>query len=184
MPKKRNLTDEEKALWSITTRDVRPFALLNVTEVEDEPAQPIKKIKVKRAFSHPIFATSLPKTISKTQKETLPGLDHHSQKKLKTGDYPIDATLDLHGLTREQAFSRWQQFFSREVEHSSRCLLVITGKGSKAKLNDSERGILRELFPKWLALDEVKPWVLRVVPAAPKHGGSGAFYVLLKRRRT
>src|SRR5258708_1982920 len=60
-----------------------------------------------------------------------------------------------------------------------RVLLIITGKGS---VRDGG-GVLRRNLPRWLASGEHGPRVLRIESAQPRHGGSGAYYVLLRRQR-
>jgi len=57
-------------------------------------------------------------------------------------------------------------------------LLVITGKGRGGE------GALRRLVPHWLAGGEHGSRVLRATAARPQHGGEGALYVLLRRKRT
>ncbi|NNE82945.1 MAG: hypothetical protein HKN28_03145, partial [Alphaproteobacteria bacterium] len=58
-------------------------------------------------------------------------------------------------------------------------VLVITGKGSVREGG----GILRRRLPDWLNQSICRPHVLAFATARPEHGGSGAFYVLLRRRR-
>ena len=58
-------------------------------------------------------------------------------------------------------------------------LLVITGKGSPG----SGGGVLRRNLPRWLMSGEHAHRVLKIEGAQPRHGGSGAYYVLLRRRR-
>jgi DNA-nicking Smr family endonuclease len=60
-----------------------------------------------------------------------------------------------------------------------RCVLVITGKG----IWRSEAGILREMVPRWLNEAPNRARVLAIAHAQPRHGGQGALYVLLKRKR-
>jgi DNA-nicking Smr family endonuclease len=104
-------------------------------------------------------------------------LDKRSEERLKRGQRPIDARLDLHGMTQAAAQAAVIGFVARALEHGQRCLLIITGKGGK------QGGILRAALPHWLQASAFAPAILRHVPAALHHGGEGAFYVLLKRRR-
>lgn len=48
---------------------------------------------------------------------------------------------------------------------------------------DRERGVLREQVPRWLALPPLSGHVITWQPAARRHGGDGALYVLLRRKR-
>ncbi|MDR1826736.1 MAG: Smr/MutS family protein, partial [Methylobacteriaceae bacterium] len=66
-------------------------------------------------------------------------------------------------------------------------VLVVTGKGSAAPAETlaslyDRRGILRQMLPHWLAGPELRPVVLGFDEAAVRHGGSGAWYVRLRRR--
>jgi DNA-nicking Smr family endonuclease len=64
-------------------------------------------------------------------------------------------------------------------------VLVVTGKGG-APSGDAlfeERGVLRRVVPHWLRLPDLRPLVLGFEEAAGHHGGSGALYVRLRRRR-
>jgi DNA-nicking Smr family endonuclease len=111
------------------------------------------------------------------------GIDRATAERFRKGDYPIDATLDLHGMSREKAHMMLVTFLTRHFESGARCLLVITGKGKKTADSHSPVGILRELLPRWLAEPGLKSMILALDVARPKHGGSGAYYLLLRRRR-
>jgi DNA-nicking Smr family endonuclease len=89
----------------------------------------------------------------------------------------IDRRLDLHGMTQERAHAALDRFVRGAWTDGARMLLIITGKGS-----DGE-GVLRRSLPQWLNAGEHAPRVLRMETAQPKHGGGGAFYVLLRRQR-
>ncbi len=67
-------------------------------------------------------------------------------------------------------------FESRDADR--RRVLVITGKG-----RDFGEGVLRDAVPRWLNEDSIRPMIRAFSHAAPKHGGEGALYVLLKRRK-
>jgi DNA-nicking Smr family endonuclease len=96
---------------------------------------------------------------------------------------PIDATLDLHGYKRDNAHQSLLHFIDDHYRQGSRCLLVVTGKGIKSSSLQPSVGILRESLPVWLADTRLRPMVLAYDVAKPKHGGSGAFYILLRRKR-
>ena len=57
-------------------------------------------------------------------------------------------------------------------------MLVITGKGAR-----EGEGVLRRAVPRWLGEPGCRARVLAVAPAQPRHGGEGALYVLLRRKR-
>ena len=105
------------------------------------------------------------------------GIDRRSSERLHRGRLPIEGKLDLHGMTQAAAAERLAAFIERGEAAGKRCLLVITGKGLAGG------GILRDQVPRWLNLPPNRGRVLAFDYARPQHGGSGALYVLLKRRR-
>ena len=95
------------------------------------------------------------------------------------GQLPIEGRLDLHGLTQAAAADRLAKFLGRAQGEGKRCVLVITGKGGTGE----RPGVLREQVPRWLNQQPNRALVLAFDYARPQHGGQGALYVLLKRRR-
>jgi DNA-nicking Smr family endonuclease len=89
----------------------------------------------------------------------------------------IEQTIDLHGLTQEQAHERLGQFLAEAQQSGRRCLLVVTGKGL------AHGGVLRHMVPRWLNQRPNRERVLAFAPAQPKHGGGGALYLLIRRKR-
>jgi DNA-nicking Smr family endonuclease len=119
----------------------------------------------------PAFAGMTPKK----QLATL--FDRRREKQLRQGALSIDARLDLHGLTQRQAYTELEKFMAAQVKLGHRNLLVITGKGSMGQ------SVLRSNLPQWLESLPSAAHILDLRSAAPKHGGAGAFYVILKRPR-
>jgi DNA-nicking Smr family endonuclease len=106
------------------------------------------------------------------------GLDRRSAEKLRRGELRLEARLDLHGMTQDEAHRALAGFLVRAQEAGKRCVLVITGKGG------GERGgVLRAAVPRWLGEAPHRGRVLATAPAQPRDGGAGALYVLLRRRR-
>jgi len=107
----------------------------------------------------------------------VPLLDKAHQTKLKTGKMAIEATLDLHGLNREEAYIALVKFIENLAKRGLRAALVITGKGEK------EGGTLRNLFPRWLNEPPLRERIIAYDKAAPRHGGSGAWYVRIRKAK-
>jgi len=118
-----------------------------------------------------------------------PGIDRRNQLRLKRGQLPIEARIDLHGMSRERAHAGLNAFLGRQAALGRRCVLVITGKGRPDRQQpewgseEREVGVIRRALPGWLADHPNKDRVLAYAPAQPQDGGAGAWYVLLRRRR-
>lgn len=106
------------------------------------------------------------------------GVDRRTVERMRLGKLPIDARLDLHGSYQDAAQAELDAFISSCAATGCRTVLVITGKGSVREGG----GVLRRRLPDWLNQPACRPHVLAFATARPEHGGSGAFYVLLRRR--
>jgi DNA-nicking Smr family endonuclease len=98
---------------------------------------------------------------------------------------PIDARVDLHGLTQAAAHQRLRHFLAEAHLTGVKMALVITGKGAPdADRLGEERGVLRRVVPAWLASGEFRAFVIGFEPAGRRHGGEGALYVRIRGRKT
>jgi DNA-nicking Smr family endonuclease len=125
----------------------------------------------------------------------LAGLDRRSGEKLRKGQMPVEAKLDLHGMTQEGAHASVARFIEAQHAAGARCVLIVTGKGGRAVdpfqpkavpgrfTFSGGRGVLKEALPRWLNEPRLRPHIIAVQPARRAHGGDGAVYVLLKRKR-
>ncbi|WP_374652195.1 Smr/MutS family protein [Dongia sp.] len=109
----------------------------------------------------------------------MPGIDKRQAERFRRGQLPIEGKIDLHGRTQEEAHDALLGFLQRAFAQEKRKLLVITGKG----MTQSKSGILKANVPRWLNEPVFRRLVLAISQARPEHGGEGALYVLLKRRR-
>lgn len=115
-----------------------------------------------------------------------PQLDARTEQRLRRGKLPIDGILDLHGHTQETSHRLLQDFVIGAHARGKRCLLVITGKGRSTAggaIFDVPEGVLKRRVPDWLSMPPLRDLVLKIMQASPHHGGGGAVYVYLKRKR-
>lgn len=173
--KKFALSDDDVQLWKSYTKTIDPIKKNQYEDVSfeyyiEEP-QPDFEITFKKK-------TPYPKKENKnkqTQPEELDKrFDRKTEKNIRRGTLDIEATLDLHGDSQEKAFLRLQNFIQSQYNKGKRWILVITGKGA---------GILRSQLPNWLEHKSIRPMVLSYKVSHIKHGGEGAFYVCLKRKK-
>ena len=171
---KRTLTEEEQRLWQHVTQGDAPLPEPKAAVAPQAPG----RIRINRAMESPrIDISRFPVAAAPVSVGAYAGVDRNTADRFRKGQYPIDATLDLHGMSREKAHMALSGFIHAHCAMGNRCLLVVTGKGT------APGGVLRELLPHWLDEPGLKPFVLALDVAKGHHGGSGAYYILLRRKR-
>ena len=97
--------------------------------------------------------------------------------------------LDLHGSSLNDANHKVTEFVNESFEQGYRKLLLITGKGSRSKVDEnpyvSEKfGVLKYSVPEFIRNEEnLNKKVIKISEAEKKHGGDGAIYVFLKSKK-
>ncbi|MCT4556828.1 MAG: Smr/MutS family protein [Pelagimonas sp.] len=127
-----------------------------------------------------------PKTTSQRLKSDPVQMDAKAFGKLKRGKLVPEARIDLHGMTLDQAHGALGRFILSSQARGLRLVLVITGKGSREDPYDPmprRRGVLKSQVPQWLRMAPLGQMILQVSEAHRSHGGSGAYYVYLRRSR-
>ncbi|HLA74979.1 MAG TPA: Smr/MutS family protein [Gammaproteobacteria bacterium] len=104
------------------------------------------------------------------------GLQYGLLRKLRRGQFSINAQLDLHGMTVEEARGAVSQFLADCQAINARCVRIIHGKGYGSR---HKQPVLKNKVNSWL---QQRDDVLAFCSARPADGGTGAVYVLLKRR--
>mgnify|MGYP000020461286 FL=1 len=130
--------------------------------------------------------TSQPPDFHQERQKTSPNMDGKNFQRLIRGHLEVEGTLDLHGLTADQAKAQLMAYITHSHAMGKRLIIVITGKGKHKGYDEFNRpikGVLRQSLPDWLCGPALSQKVLQVSQAQPKHGGSGAFYVYLRRKR-
>lgn len=153
-------------------RAPEPPPLEDGAERIEPPALPLRLHLPERAPSRPSVRSQPP-----LEHGRAPGVDKKTAERLRQGERTVEGTLDLHGYTGRQAHAALGRFVRASYDLNRRCVLVITGKGVQGD------GLLRSEVPRWLNAEPLRSLILAFSYAQPKDGGSGALYVLIKRKR-
>ena len=167
----RNPPADEAALFRAAMHDVKPLRRRRRVKPATEPKISLPRVEVKAPVAPRIAPAE------KSAPPPNPGLDRRTAERLRKGGIAIERRLDLHGMTQEDAHAALDRFVRQCWKDGRRMLLVITGKGSGGE------GVLRHGVPRWLTSGEHAARILKVETAQARHGGGGAFYVLLRRQR-
>ena len=179
------LTPADRALWRRVAATVRPLPGTPTPEPE--------------ASVHPFAAVPTPRDMPlKPARKAQPAVENRRLPAYAPPPHPQDATLDgvwdrrmrggrvrpdmvidLHGHSVEAAHAIVEHRLSDAAASHQRLILIVTGKGSRGPLD--RRGVIRESLADWLQLSRLRPMIAAMRPAHPRHGGGGAFYVVLRR---
>lgn len=192
--RKKSLSPEDRAIWESVAKQVTPLHP-KADPVEDRPLPTPKKTDPKPRFapfkigegSSPAKPTAhLATPITDALRAAPVRMDQKAFGKMSRGKLKPEARIDLHGMTMDEAHPALQDFILGCAAGNLRLVLVITGKGKDRDDGGPipvRRGVLRHAVPQWLRLPPLAPHVLEIRPAHIRHGGEGAFYVYLRRRR-
>ncbi len=181
--RKRNLSEEERALWESVAKQTKPLrkrplpadAAANLPGAEPPAAK--KSVPAPKLSPSARIAPT-----PKPEPPPLAPLGRRERSHLSRGRKEIEARLDLHGMTQARANRALSSFLQRAHRDGFTFVLVITGKG-RTTGPESERGILRRQVPQWLSLPEFRSLVVGFEEAHIGHGGEGALYVRIRRAK-
>ena len=173
----RRLDPDEAALWARVAASVRPLAgraapaaapaPRPIADRPPDPPAPPRRSRMADALA--VDAATL---------------DGGWDRRIRTGRIVPDATIDLHGFTRTRAHAELVRRVTSLAGGGARVVLVVTGKGSRAVDDDDDerpRGVIRASLRDWLTGPDLRPYIAALRPAHPRHGGGGAWYVVLRR---
>ncbi|VFR46806.1 ortholog of Bordetella pertussis (BX470248) BP2475 [plant metagenome] len=103
------------------------------------------------------------------------GMAPDTLRQLRRGAWGVQAELDLHGMTVEQARPALATFLKASVEAGARCVRVIHGQGHHSS---GPQAVLRDKVTRWLVQHAI---VLAFAQGKEADGGAGAVRVLLKQ---
>lgn len=198
MPRRRPLSPEEAELWRSVASTARPLhaparhPLPHAAEPEPQAAPAV--LHHARPRLSPFLLGEKARTPER--REVAPPLaealgqaplrmDARTHDRMTRGKLQPEARIDLHGMTLAEAHPELIRFILNAQAQGLRLVLVITGKGKRREDTGpipQRMGALRHQVPQWLRLPPLGPAVLQVTEAHLRHGGSGAYYVYLRRR--
>lgn len=197
--RRRHLSKEDEALWETTAGTIKPLKrakprIHHAPGAADRgvPAsnQPGRPASIALEVAPAVRAAAKASDIPALKPPPLSLFDRKAARRLRGGQFEIEARVDLHGLTQSAAHAALHRFLASCHTGGLRWVLVITGKGLPrrrgAEANDSEwstrgeRGVLKRNVPVWLAEPELRAIVVSYTTAAIQHGGEGALYVQLR----
>ncbi|NBB96630.1 MAG: DNA mismatch repair protein MutS [Alphaproteobacteria bacterium] len=197
--KRPALSPEDRDLWARVARTARPLktdlAHLFDPEPDESEApqtppsrrrQPFTGKVVRPVGSGAAPADNLMRPLSEASADAPVVMDKRRFQRMTRGKLQPEARIDLHGMTLAQAHGALNGFILRAQAEGLRLVLVITGKGRQA-VDDGpiprRRGALKHDVPQWLRMAPLSGAVLELREAHARHGGSGAYYVYLRRMR-
>ena len=160
-------TAGDSGLWHQLTHQIKPLVGRKAKSLPEAPDP--------REISIPVHPPEIARPKHQHKEINLHStadVDGALLSRLRAGELPVAGRIDLHGMVQLEAEAALTRFIHHGYHNGRRCVLVITGRS----------GILREMTPRWLNEPSCRPYILALAPAK-KHGGDGAMYVLLKRRR-
>ena len=114
-------------------------------------------------------------------------------KDLKKGKIKIDRRLDLHGFTLVEAYNKFKNEVVKSYTNNKRCLLVITGKGAYIKKSNNQEtqtenpklyyGKIKNAITEWAQEKSLSSYILTYQDASIEHGGDGAIFIYLRKKR-
>jgi DNA-nicking Smr family endonuclease len=134
------------------------------------------------AFAKPRRATIAPPATPRAPAPPPQTFDRDIDRALGRGRRAPQASLDLHGMTLAAAERAVTRFLAEASAGGLRIVLIVTGKGWRLEGGRVMGGRIRAEFPAWLERADIRALVAGVKTAHARHGGEGAFYVLLRRR--
>ena len=171
----RHLDAEERALWRKVIETVRPLRPVAV-ETDAPTSAPA-------APPPPPAARPAPAPASKPRPGPGTTLDSTWDRRLARGLVAPDSAVDLHGQNLAGAYDLLDRRLEQAIASEARLLLLITGKPPSDERRPVARGAIRAAVGDWLAASRHAGDIAAVRNAHPRHGGAGALYIILRRRR-
>lgn len=190
---KKRLTSDDIEVWQRVagqTEALNParkqydVSLPSAPKRKPQTKQPIQPFSIEGSAA-PNGHVLTPSITSQMKAQPV-AMDRKAFGKMKRGKLSPEGRIDLHGMTLDQAHPALMRFLMSANDQGKRLVLVITGKGKSRDDGGPipvRHGVLKHQVPQWLRLAPLSGIVLQISQAHISHGGSGAYYVYLRRQR-
>ncbi len=189
---RRKLSQDELELWRRVNEKTerlkpteRPAPVPEPTFIPAPKSAPLPLRRPKPA-QKPTVTYNLSEQLTSGLAAAPVQMDQKAFKRMRRGKLTPEGRIDLHGMTLDRAHPALTRFILSAAASGKRLVLVITGKGRDRDNGDlipTRKGVLRHQVPHWLTIPPLASHVIQFTPAHISHGGEGAYYVYLRRRR-
>ena len=194
----RRLSAEERALWAKVTAGVRPIvggqpspepsaSSEGAAERSRSIERPAEQAGTRVSTALDMNGIGKESAGRRPVSRPVPGetLDGGWDRRLGRGLVAPDVSIDLHGHTLPSAHAALDASLTRAVASGARLILVVTGHPPRGERGHGppRRGAIRAAIGDWLAISPHAGQIAAVRNAHPRHGGGGALYVVMRRRR-
>ncbi len=214
--KRRGMPSEDRELWEFVAASVEPergkSRVLDIEVQADQMAAWFEPVEITRQPQRGVGSKGekarTNRAVDPTPSPAVPGgakgkarlpapepqpvtLERRRARRIARGAEEIEARLDLHGMTQDDAHGALIGFIRGCHASGLRTVLVITGKGRSAASEDRDetdpwrrpRGVLKRNVPMWLQQSQLAGLVVSYSTAHVRHGGDGAIYVQIRVKR-
>ncbi len=182
MSAKKTVSDDDSALFRDAVGDVKSVQNDRIDLHHQKPKPKIPATPSKTADDRSVMEALLDDLSENDLLETgdhlaytADGVQRSVLRKLRSGRYSLQAEIDLHGHTVEQARLALSEFLKSSRERRHLCVRIIHGKGRKQSLQAPR---LKPAVNQWLQRNKA---VIAFCSARSCDGGTGAVYVLLRK---
>jgi len=182
----RKLDPDEAALWARVMESVRPLRPMAGGVVQSRSTKPVlaEPVEALPSSSKRLLKKDSPSTNSGRTDVGANTLDGGWDKKIVRGAVAPDSVIDLHGHSQRSAHALLDGGIERALARGDRMLLLVTGKPPRAESERPHaRGAIRAAIGDWLAASRHAGAIAAIRGAHPRHGGAGALYLILRRKR-
>jgi len=172
------ISDDDRKAFAAATKGVRRLKPGDHAKLERPRPKPrarqaraAQRAVLEQSLTGPLTADAIEEAAFR--RESVP---QRTFNRLRRGEFAVEAEVDLHGMRLAEARSELKAFLHECMARQLRCVRIIHGKGARS---GPDGPILKPSVHHWLTRWDP---VLAFVSAQPRHGGSGAVYVLLKRK--
>lgn len=172
----RRLDPDEARLWAKVVESVRPLDGVALPALAAEPELEPASASASVPRARPVPAAP---PARKPPGETLDG---SWDRRLSRGLVSPDSMLDLHGHNLATAYDLLDRRLGQAIDSGARLMLLVTGKPPGPE-RPAKRGAIRAAVGDWLHASRHSGRIAAVRNAHPRHGGTGALYIVLRRPR-